>query len=387
MQGKRGSALLGAVALTAVSAGVALAASPSFEPHVFYKTGTGPTDVVWADFTGDGQRDLVTANEDGEEVSVLPGKPDGTFDVADRDDYPVGGEARGLLAKDLDGDGRRDLAVTTDDLTIPQDADDGVWVLKGRRNGTLRDPVEYAAGTNPRGIIAADFNRDGRQDLAVANQLSNDVSILEGKRNGTFRNAVDYPVGGNPHGIVATDLDGDGDQDLAVACAGSNGSISILEGKRNGTFKDREDFDGTSNGSAPVSLVAGDFWGNRHKDLAVANRNDDALQILEGRRGANFRDRTILNLVGDAPVDVTKGDFDRDGRTDLAVVNQDSDDISILEGMRIKEFKLAVDHTVGVGAEPVAITKGRFDRGKLQDLAVANHFVSDVSVFINDTSD
>src|SRR5205085_747446 len=47
--------------------------------------------------------------------------------------------------------------------------------------------LTYSVGTNPRGLVAADFNGDGKTDLAVANAGSSDVSILLGNGDGTFQ--------------------------------------------------------------------------------------------------------------------------------------------------------------------------------------------------------
>src|SRR4051794_8150224 len=59
-------------------------------------------------------------------------------------------------------------------------------------------PVGYAAGTNPYAVITADFNRDGRLDLAVANYSSNTISVLLGNGDGTFQAAKNYATGASP---------------------------------------------------------------------------------------------------------------------------------------------------------------------------------------------
>src|SRR5262249_61687508 len=90
----------------------------------------------------------------------------------------------------------------------------GVSVLLGNGDGTFQQAVHCAAGSNPSGIVAGDFNGDGRTDLVVANVNSNDVSVLLGNGDGTFLPSVQYVAGSFPYAIVAGDFNGDGRTDL-----------------------------------------------------------------------------------------------------------------------------------------------------------------------------
>jgi|GEM_PF-793445 len=87
--------------------------------------------------------------------------------------------------------------------------------------------IEYGAGSLPYSVTSADFDGDGKPDLAVANHSFNTVSILKNNGNGTFASAVNYGVGVNPYSVTSADFDGDGKPDLAVANISSN-SVSIL---------------------------------------------------------------------------------------------------------------------------------------------------------------
>src|SRR5713101_2109196 len=78
-------------------------------------------------------------------------------------------------------------------------------------------PVSYAADASPRAVITADFNGDGRLDLAVANAGSNDVSILLGNGDGTFQAAQNYASGGTPVSLAVGDFNSDGKLDLVTA--------------------------------------------------------------------------------------------------------------------------------------------------------------------------
>jgi FG-GAP-like repeat len=81
-------------------------------------------------------------------------------------------------------------------------------------------------GSQPQAILAADFNNDGKLDLATANSGDGTVTLLLGEGNGTFTEASGspYSVGGNPYAISAADFNGDGKLDLALA----GGAVWIL---------------------------------------------------------------------------------------------------------------------------------------------------------------
>jgi uncharacterized protein (TIGR03437 family) len=130
----------------------------------------GAVSIASADFNGDGKPDLAVASVGGA-VSVLLGNGDETFQPGIN--YSVGSLAInsgvGITAGDFDGDGKVDLVVAN-----PK----GVGVLSGNGDGTFQSPVYYGSPSNV--VLVADFNRDGRSDLAIANTGSSGFSILLG---------------------------------------------------------------------------------------------------------------------------------------------------------------------------------------------------------------
>ena len=157
-------------------------------------------------------------------------------------------------------------------ITISQD----VSVLLGNGDGTFQAKVDYGAGNGPVGLLATDFNGDGRLDLAVPNFNSNNISILLGNSDGTFATAVNYPLGDQPQYAVAADFDGDGKLDLAVT--GYNGSnLVILLGNGDGTFRAPVTF---SVGTHPIVPAVADFNGDGKPDLAVTNYDSNTFSVL-----------------------------------------------------------------------------------------------------------
>ena len=91
---------------------------------------------------------------------------------------------------DFNGDGRIDIAVANYYT-------DNVGVLLGYGDGTFQDQVTYSTGNSstPQSVTVDDLNKDGCLDIAVANSGTDNVGVLFGHCNGTFRDQMTYPTG------------------------------------------------------------------------------------------------------------------------------------------------------------------------------------------------
>jgi hypothetical protein len=229
------------------------------------------------DFKGDGVPDLVTSNFDnnGNCISVLLGTGTGAFQPPAN--YPAGIYPEWTVSADFNGDGKLDLAVAGYET--------GVSVLLGNGDGTFRPAVSYATGAYPLWIAAGDFDQDGKQDLVVPDSGSNMVSVLLGNGDGTFQPHVDYPVGVVPYSVAVADFNGDGKPYLAVSNAVCTfvsstcprGTVSILLGNGDGTFQPGAQY---LVGMSPVGLAAADLNGDGGADVAVANTFSNSVSVL-----------------------------------------------------------------------------------------------------------
>ena len=149
-------------------------ATGTFQAQKTYTVGTNPWSVAVADFNGDGNPDLATANSTSNTVSVLLGTSSGTF--GSQTTYAVGSGPFSVAVGDFNGDGNPDLATANVN-------DNTVSVLLGTAtgNGTFQPQATYTVGSNPNSVAVGDFNGDGKLDLATTNVNSNTVSVLLGQ--------------------------------------------------------------------------------------------------------------------------------------------------------------------------------------------------------------
>jgi Bacterial type II and III secretion system protein/FG-GAP-like repeat len=238
------------------------------------KTGKHPTSVVTATLTNSGQLDLIVANQQDNTLSIFRGNGDGTF--AAPVNIATGNAPTGLVVADFNNDGKLDLAVTNQ-------TDNSVSVYLGNGDGTFNNPLSFPTGQAPVYVAAADFNGDNILDLAVANNgagtatLSGDsVSILLGVGNGTFGATTNFPAGNGPTSIAIADYNVDGRPDLAVTAQTDN-AVSLLLGIGDGTFAPFFEFPVETN---PVSLATAIFTDSGQPDLAVANNGSSTVSVI-----------------------------------------------------------------------------------------------------------
>ena len=135
--------------------------------------------------------------------------------------------------------------------------------------------VDYAAGSYNVGLAMADFNRDGRQDVAVADG-SHGVAVLLGNGSGGFGTATPYGLDGSPSAIVTGDFNGDAKPDIAVACE-SDMIVCVLLGNGSGGFGTVTDYGPFL---APAALTAADFNSDGKTDLAVVDRDYNQVVVM-----------------------------------------------------------------------------------------------------------
>jgi hypothetical protein len=340
-------------------------ALPSFVATRSFDTGASAVSAAVGEYNGDGRPDLAVANYYSNNVSVLLGNGDGTFQPAR--DFGAGANPYSVAPGQFDGDGVTDLVVVNyNSFTVS--------VFVGNGDGTFQDARHIPVGAYPRSVAVGEFNGDAVPDLAVANQGGN-VSVLLGNGDGSFQPASDVPAGDEPFSVAVADLDGNGMADLAVSNFGS-ARVSVLLGNGDGSFQDARPF---AIESQSESVAVADFDGDGRPDLAATNSYSESVSVLLGNGDGTFQAARHFAL-GSLPTSVAAGDFNADGRPDLAASNQYGDTVSVLLGTGDGAFQAA--RHLYVGGFPASVAVGEFDGDGISDLAVANFGGNSVSVLL-----
>ena len=145
--------------------------------------------VVIADLTGNGIPDIIVANHDSGDISVLLGRGDGTFEPQRRFDATTGPFS--IAVGDLTGNGIEDIVVQ-DSIPGPTGH---IAVLLGRGDGTFQPEQLISEPGNDLDlpIAIADVNHDGIPDLIVGSTLVRGIQVLLGRGDGTFEPAAVIP--------------------------------------------------------------------------------------------------------------------------------------------------------------------------------------------------
>ena len=117
-------------------------------------------------------------------------------------------------------------------------------------------------------FVAADFNGDGRTDLAGSAATA--AAVLLNNGSGGFAARATFPVGGNMQDLAAGDFNGDGNVDLAVTINNQQIGLALLAGNGDGTFDPPVHLPNTAQADSPA-IVATDLDGDARLDLVIAH--------------------------------------------------------------------------------------------------------------------
>ena len=327
-----------------------------------YTVGSSPRWIATGDFNRDGRTDIVSANLNSNNLSLLLGMVNGTF--APAISLPTIGSPYFVTWGDFNGDGWPDLAYTG----FPT-----VGILLGNGAGgfgAARVVADVTAGVS---AVVADFNGDNRLDLAVSETNAGDVHILMGDGTGGFAPGARYGPQ-NAFALAAADFNRDGRQDLAVPDR-TNGLLKILLGNGSGGFSVTTM---PSGGTSPVALVAADFNRDGFPDVAVLHQSTGGVAIHLGDGTGAFAAPRSFNPAGTNTLAV--GDFDGDGNLDLA----GGASVGVLRGDGAGGF----GNVEGLGAPAaLALAVADFDNNGHPDLAGIGTPALNVVVLLNMTID
>lgn len=306
------------------------------------------------DATGDGVLDVVTAGPEG--VRLFRNASGRLSDDTARAGLTGVGGATGVIAGDVDNDGRPDLFVT---------ARDGAKLFRQRADGTFENVT--AAATLPAypapvsAMAFADLDHDGDLDIVVA---SASVQAIRNNGNGTFTDmTAEAGFGGTTFGsaaaIAATDYDNRRDIDVLVAGAGR--AAALFRNMRDGTFKESAADAGLSVPGDASALAVADVNKDGYPDIFFGRRQGAAMLALSDGKGRFTMAPAPAGTGGAIAAQFV--DYDNDGLLDLLTMSR--------EGLRLARNVGAgrwTDVTRAVGLSAVTAGADAFHALALGDL-------------------
>jgi uncharacterized repeat protein (TIGR01451 family) len=271
--------------------------------------------VAIGDFNRDGKLDVVTGQYGSGSLYISFGDGHGGFSRTTQIRL-IAGYTCYMTVADFNRDGNLDIATADRDRTT-------VTMVLGTGLGTFSSPISFDSGSEyPLDIATGDFNSDGKIDLAVAHASSSGpgTTVLFGDGAGGFSTPTTVVSNFAGDSLAIADFNTDGKADLAV-CDG-NRRVRVLLGNGMGGFApDRVFLISDVVAIAAYKLSAADFNCDGILDLATANLFSNTASVLLGDGLGGFSSPILFNSGGTSASSLALADFNNDGRCDLAVSN------------------------------------------------------------------
>jgi len=237
-----------------------------------------PGGLAVAVFDRSGKPDLAVIH--GTTLSLFFNQGAGKFGTAIDTPLTAGSVSVDMLAADVNHDGNVDLV-------IAQSQPQQIVVLLGRSNGTFQLPLTFALVNPPLGIALGDVNNDGNVDLAVrecpVNSTNCDIAVYLGQGTGAFTPTTVLPASGantdRGRNLAVTDFNRDGKLDIATSGLGGSSAsptahFTVYLGNGDGTFRQLGNVGvpmtiPAESVAGPPDLVAGDFNNDATDDIGV----------------------------------------------------------------------------------------------------------------------
>ncbi len=359
----------------------------------------GPAQTVIADIDGDGKPDIIVVDDYNNYISIFRNiSTNGALTAssfAPRVDLPATGGSYSpysITVADVDGDGKLDLIAT-------EYGDNLVSVYRnnctpGNIASNLFTRTDYPTGSGPQGVIARDLDGDGRPDIVVCNSGDGTVSILQNtSSNGivSFAPKVDFAAGANCQRVAACDLNGDDKPDLAAI--DGDGTLSLFQNQIAGpgvintnSFAPAVNLAIPTGGTA-VAIV--DVDGDGRPDLATTAYLPQIFSVFQNiGTGGNLTTNSFGPRI-DFPMNgrghtIAVGDMDGDGKPDLVVDTELNSLINIFRNTSASyTLSLASQIELSTGWNAWGVSVGDLDGDGRPDIVFANTYDNNIEIYQN----
>lgn len=337
----------------------------------------GPSNIKFADLDRDGKLDIIVSCNRSSLISIFRNTSvSGTISFAGVRNLQVntssafGGYPFECAIADFDGDGKPDIAAVVRQVVnsspFPATGFDSVKIIRNLISGTVAGnflPAHFAAPVSfglpnfsaPSSITAADFDGDGKMDIATANAGfggTPGVSVLRNiSTSGSPNFAAHFELGvltsSYSQQVIAADIDGDSKPEIVVSSTdyynfGGVGAVSVFR-----------------NTASSGSLSTASF--------------------------SSRADYTVPSYF--EPIGITAADMDADGKTDIVATYLEGQVVTFQNSSSIGSVSLAsntsLSYNIGPGHNSIGIAVADIDGDKKGDVAVANSTANTISIFRN----
>lgn len=323
----------------------------SFSTNMPYDMGNWAKDIIGGDLNGDGVPEVVVAKGNSDGLSIYNNALSNIYNAS------VTYGPNSLAIADFDGDGKTDIAVACDrssNVVILRNASTGSGLSFTKQSINLSSPISKLA--------VRDIDGDGKPDICGINSITNSLSILRNTYTTgslTFITS-DFTTGAGPVHIQVGDLDGDDKPDIAVSNATGKTLSIFRNASSSGNISLDAKIDYPANGT-PTALAIGDLDGDTKPEIALGDANNSIVQVFKNNSTSSAIDFIPINVTTNLIASsILINDFNGDGKNDVAITSINANAIQVLRNISNEPEITSFTPTEGIPPTTVTITGRNF---------------------------